>query len=52
MRGVERMRKLLSTMHEAKVQVENLADDADVSLTMTRAELADLVEFRCGSAAS
>ena len=37
-RGVERMRKLLSTMGEAEVTVENLAEDRDVKLSVSRGE--------------
>jgi len=40
-RAVERLRKLLSTMPEATVQVENLADDKDISISLTRSEMAE-----------
>ena len=48
-RGVERMRKLLSTMPEAEVTVENLAEDRDVKITVSRTELTDALGKEIGA---
>jgi len=41
--GCERLRKLLSTLPEAKVTVENLVDGCDVPISLQRDEFADLI---------
>jgi molecular chaperone DnaK (HSP70) len=42
LRGVDRLRKLLGTMPTAEVTVENIAEDCDVRISVSRSELAEI----------
>lgn len=47
--GCEQLRKLLSTMAEARVTVENLVDGSDVPITLTREDFGELIAPSLGT---